>query len=173
VKKTCQNSKSHLNPAVGLGLPHCEHGTIGEVELAIDYDFLHHQSRSTLTLCLACAEKVEEQLKAQSRTTCRTTVYPQNGMAATVRVGSDRYPAEVVRVVSHRCIEIQRWLFRATKDNSQTEMQEYEYLGLDPTCKPVLWTLRNDGRWYPKGAGKKCGMSLGLGHREAYQDPHV
>lgn len=73
---------------------------------------------------------------------------PTEGMPCTIGIGSDRYAAEVVKVLSPKRILIGR-------GGGKTEE----------------WSLRKDNRWRPKGCDERSGYSLALGHAEDYRDP--
>ncbi len=79
-------------------------------------------------------------------------ITPLEGMDCTINIGSDRYAAKVVKVLSPKRIEITQNRFS------------------DPG-KGEVWSKRNDGRWRPAGSARRDGFSLTLGEAVDYRDP--
>lgn len=96
---------------------------------------------------------------------------PTGPDAATIAVGSDRYPATIVARTA-KTIKVQG--DRATRidgnglSESQTWLFERDY------DAPILtYTLRRNGRWVRQGSPQNArGAGLGLGHRSRHDDPH-
>lgn len=78
------------------------------------------------------------------------------GMPCTISIGSDRYAAKVIELLSPRRIRV---------------VEEYA-LERDPNAPGMVWSLRKNGKWRPKGelivAG---GHRLTLGTAVTYLDP--
>lgn len=70
----------------------------------------------------------------------------RDGIPCTVGIGSDRYAGKVAKVLSPKRIEVNG-------------------------PGGGFWSLRDDGRWRPKGSGKRTGFFLILGVAEDYRDP--
>ncbi len=96
---------------------------------------------------------------------------PVEGMGVTLGVGSDRYPWTVSAVLGLKRIVVQRDQYRRTDKNGMSESQTYEFTR-DPDGSTRTLTLRKNGRWVEVGESMNGGGSWGVGHRDAYQDPH-
>lgn len=91
--------------------------------------------------------------------------------AATVVVGSDRYPATIVEgEVGDRRIVIQEDAAFRTDDRGFSESQDYRYEP-NPDAPREVWTLRKNGRYYRQGQPMGRG-ALTVGRRRKYSDPH-
>lgn len=97
----------------------------------------------------------------------KTTSAPSIGTAATVQVGSDRYPATVVGVTaSGKTVTIQYDSYTRTDKNGQSEAQEYTY-SPNPNGNVSMVRVTRHG-WR---IGGQRGTLVVFGYRQAYQDP--
>jgi hypothetical protein len=84
------------------------------------------------------------------------------GEGATIAIGSDRYPATVIKVTPCR-VTVQRDSFIRTDNNGFSESQEYEYSACPDGEVTVFYKT-------PRGFQNGC-YRLSLGGRRAYMDP--
>lgn len=101
----------------------------------------------------------------------RERIEPEVGMAATISVGSDSYPATIVEVSSNRkTIKVQKDDAVRTDTNGFSESQTYEY-SRNIFAHKDTFTLRKNGRWIRKGFDMNSGTPIWIGHRRKYWDP--
>jgi hypothetical protein len=85
--------------------------------------------------------------------------------AATLTIGSDRYPLTIVdRSISGHCLSFRHDEFNRVDNHGQSEIQTYEYASCPGGA--VLKAYRTkDGRYRHKGS------LVTVGRRTCYQDP--
>ena len=96
---------------------------------------------------------------------------PYVGMGCTVIVGSDRYPATVIRVFRNgKSIEVQCDEHIAIDGKWPDFRYAYER---DPNGQVWTYTLRSNGRWkLRRWPSTRRGGWLGMGFRDYHYDPH-
>lgn len=95
---------------------------------------------------------------------------PEVGMGATILMYTDRHAATVVMVLKNGTqVIVQEDIATRVDKNGMSDAQAYEY---QPNKDgPVhAFSLRRNGRWVKVGESAKNGMTLHLGHRQAYHD---
>lgn len=101
----------------------------------------------------------------------RPELKPEIGMGCTIQVGSDRYPATIVRIVTPITIEIQEDLFRRADNNGQSEDQTWIYK-LNPSAPTIRVRQRKSGDWRTQQTETYRSKNyVFIGERDAYQDP--
>lgn len=92
---------------------------------------------------------------------------PSIGMGATIRIGSDSYPATIIQVTRNgKRIVLQEDDATRTDKNGLSELQEYTYQS-NPNGTTHIATLRKDGRY--RLQGEQIPVSIGI--RRKYYDP--
>lgn len=89
------------------------------------------------------------------------------GMGATLALGSDRYPYEVIEIKTPKKIVIRSMDAVRIDKNGLSEDQEYKYSS-NPKGITYIVTLRKDNKWKVE----KSTMVIKLGYAERYSDPH-
>jgi len=85
--------------------------------------------------------------------------------AATLTIGSDRYPLTIVgKSISGHCLSFRHDTFNRTDRNGQSEIQAYEYVSI-PDGEVLKAYRTKDGRYRHKGS------LVTVGRRSCYQDP--
>lgn len=96
-----------------------------------------------------------------------TSDIPSVGVGATIRVGSDSYPATVIQVTQNgKRIVLQEDDATRIDNNGLSELQEYTYQ-TNPNGTIHIATLRKDGSY--RLQGEKTPVSIGI--RRKYYDP--
>lgn len=113
-------------------------------------------------------------------------VLPIKGMMCTMYVGSDRYAAVCINVISNKKVRI-LVLYDITEDNLKDyiykdedgleylkqefyEKYYYEKYFIDDNTR--LYSLRKNGVWYPVGQEMRPGCSgINFGYADPYLDP--
>lgn len=96
-----------------------------------------------------------------------TSDMPTIGMGATIRIGSDSYPATIIQVTRNgRRIVLQEDNATRTDNNGLSELQEYTY-ETNSNGTTHIATLRKDGRYRLTGGQ----IPVSLGNRRKYLDP--
>lgn len=91
---------------------------------------------------------------------------PEVGMAATIQIGSDSYPATVIQVTRNgKRVVVQEDLSTRIDNNGMSDSQQYQYQ-IDLTGTIYIATLRKDGTYRVTG-GK---LPIHLGSRRKYHD---
>ena len=88
-------------------------------------------------------------------------------MGATLALGSDRYPYEVIEIKTPKKIVIRSMDAVRIDKNGLSEDQEYKYSS-NPKGITYIVTLRKDNKWKVE----KSTMVIKLGYAERYSDPH-
>ncbi len=96
-------------------------------------------------------------------------IAPFVGMAATIGIGSDSYPATVIEVKTPRKIILQYDVAMDRACNVHTPDQKYTYFP-DPLGEIAVFSLRKDGKWRKQNG---YGYYLVLGKRVKYRDPDL
>lgn len=92
------------------------------------------------------------------------------GDGATIYVGSDCYPATVVKVTG-RTVVLQRDIATPTENSDYFGTQEYTY-SENPNGSTDIFSLRKDGRLYMKGTQMgRNGVLCSIGSRRKYSNP--
>lgn len=92
------------------------------------------------------------------------------GDGATIYVGSDCYPATVIKVTG-RTVVLQRDDYIATEKSDYFGSQDYEYTP-NKNGSTDTFSLRKDGRLYMKGTEMgRNGILCSIGSRRKYTDP--
>lgn len=93
---------------------------------------------------------------------------PTIGMGATIRIGSDRYPATVIDVQRNgKTIVLQHDMMKRADQNGLSEDQTYLYVP-NPNGKIEKATLRKHGKFCVTGTDY---IFVHLGERDGYRDP--
>lgn len=94
---------------------------------------------------------------------------PEIGMPCTINYWSDCDPAEIVEIkgksIFIRCMDA-----KVIRGSGHDGSAEYEYSS-NPDNGIREFTLRKNGRYYPKGSTMKSGNPLSLGFARKYRDP--
>lgn len=92
------------------------------------------------------------------------------GMGATYVVGTDRYPATVVKV-GPKTVTVS---MDSVKPVGELHgVTQFGFTSNEPTSENTkVFTLRQNGKWVQKGAPMKSTCTLYLGDRSYYLDPH-
>lgn len=100
------------------------------------------------------------------------TTIPQEGMGATMQVGSDCYPYTVVEVAHDLSyILVQPDNHNLGPNFDYYANQSYTYFPC-PEAEIVKYTLRKNGRYMLAGAARRAyWCEIHVGHRRYYQDP--
>lgn len=95
---------------------------------------------------------------------------PEIGMGVTELMWSDRYPYEVIEVISEKKIRIRELGYERTDKNGISECQDYRYFS-KPDGEVKTLVLRN-GKWRDLVDTRKLGCSQWLiGRASMYRDP--
>jgi hypothetical protein len=92
----------------------------------------------------------------------------QVGDGATILAWTDRYAGTVVKTTP-RSIVVREDNATRSDSNGMSESQSYDY-SPNPDGREWTFTLRNDGKFYEKGAKMGHGYKLMIGARRAYYD---
>ena len=93
---------------------------------------------------------------------------PVDQNAATLVVGSDRYPYTVIKRTENK-VWCRRDDYMMAEGGNYFGDQKYDYYER-PDASVEEFTLRKNGHWCRVGDGMN-GCALVLGYRRAYQDP--
>lgn len=95
-----------------------------------------------------------------------TSDVPSVGTGATIRIGSDSYPATIIQVTRNgKRIVLQEDNATRTDSNGMSELQDYTY-ETNPNGTTHIATLRKDGRY--RLVGEQIPVSIGI--RRKYYD---
>ena len=104
---------------------------------------------------------------------------PTVGMPATFLSFTDRHAGTVSEIISPKKIRVERCDYKVTNEvKNYGDNVEYEYLPrsveeLNEKPEGSIYTLRKNGKWIMQGASMdQTGLSVMLGAREEYYDPH-
>lgn len=92
------------------------------------------------------------------------------GMGTTYVVGSDRYPATVVKVLPKT---VTVTMDSVTVVGVLHGVTQFGFTSNEPTPENTkVFTLRQNGKWVQQGAPMHSACTLHLGDRSYYLDPH-
>ena len=104
----------------------------------------------------------------------RSEKNPEQYMAGTMFVGSDRYPIVVVEVVNNKKIKISP-IYDDDYNNHIYEKNGNQYIKEDYMQKyngnTTTYTYRKNNRWMPMGQSMWGTCSIHLGYADSYLDP--
>lgn len=131
-----------------------------------------------------CVNEINEAMNCKA--SIKNTIVP--GMGATMFVGSDRYAMVVTEVITPKKIIVRHIM---DSHMSKFKTNENGIMILPKDCleayakhdakdkwgnfisyhSPIVYTLRKNGRWMPKGSGLWGTSSIHIGNAENYRDP--
>ena len=94
----------------------------------------------------------------------------QIGQGCTYHIGSDRYPATVVEILSPKRVVVQKDNYTRTDKNGISENQTYSFEPNPDAVRRVV-TLRKNGSWRQVGQSMHGSGFYTFKGRNAYFDP--
>lgn len=92
---------------------------------------------------------------------------PKVGMGCTKLYPSDRYPFEVIKIVSDKCIEIRAMSTRMPGAGFTLDINQDWELISNPNGEVIRIRLNSKGRWMNDG------IPFAVGQAKMYRDPHL